>query len=202
MDLVLRCDNSTHARRFRGVPRARGFSQLELLVVVLILAVLAALLVPALAGARRSAQSVNCISNLRQIALGFQQYASVNGGRLPDPPAVNLSWEAVILNFVGDPAVYRCPGDDELAPSIGSSYDWRDTGDPVTTLAGRFITDSKVPNPVLVYDCLPDWHRKGKMNAAFLDGSATSVDTRTCLADLMTPIRSASGQPTQSRTPR
>jgi prepilin-type processing-associated H-X9-DG protein len=201
MALVLRCDNSTHARGPGGVPRARGFSQLELLVVVLILAVLTALLVPVLAGARRSARSVNCISNLRQIALGFQQYASLNGGRLPDPPAVNMSWEAVVLKYVGDAELYKCPGDDELAPSIGSSYDWRDTGDPTTTFAGRFITDSKVPNPVLVYDCLPDWHRKGKMNAAFLDGSATAMDTQTCLTDLMTPLRAPSGPPAQSRKP-
>jgi prepilin-type processing-associated H-X9-DG protein len=202
MALVLPCENSTHLRRPGGAPRARGFSQLELLVVVLIVAVLLALLVPVVAKVRRSARSVNCLSNLRQTALGFQQYASDNGGRLPDPPAVNLSWEAVILKYVGDPEVYKCPGDDELAPSIGSSYDWRDTGDPATTFAGRFITDSKLPNPVLVYDCLPDWHAKGKMNAAFVDGSASPMETRVCLTDLMTPIRGPSGQPAQSRKPR
>jgi prepilin-type processing-associated H-X9-DG protein len=202
MSFVLLRETRAYTVRPTGAPRARGFSQVELLVIVLIIAVMLALLVPVFAKVRRSAQSVNCISNLRQIALGFQQYASDSGGRLPDPPAVNMSWEAVVLKFVGDAEVYRCPADDELVASIGSSYDWRDTGDPTTTLAGHFITDSKIPNPVLVYDCLPDWHAKGRMNVAFLDGSAASMDTQACLTDLMTPLRSASGTPAQSRAPR
>src|SRR5438128_9159162 len=75
----------------------RGFSLVELLVVMFILVVLIALLLPVLTRVRKSANSVNCVSNLRQIAVAFQQYASGNRGRLPDPLASDMSWEAAIL---------------------------------------------------------------------------------------------------------
>jgi prepilin-type N-terminal cleavage/methylation domain-containing protein len=169
-------------------PGARGFTQLELLVVVAILVVLAGILLPAVAKVRRTARSVNCISNLRQINLAFQRHATDQGGRLPDPLAADKPWEGILLSYVGASGVYRCPSDDELADVLGSSYDWRDTGDPATTLAGAQLTDVK-SDTVIVYDSLPGWHATGKMNAARGDGSALSMDATECLTNLMTPLR-------------
>src|SRR5688572_31792143 len=63
-----------------GRSGARGFTQLELLVVVAILVVLAGILVPSVAKVRRTARSVNCISNLRQINFAFQRHAMDQGG--------------------------------------------------------------------------------------------------------------------------
>jgi type II secretory pathway pseudopilin PulG len=169
-------------------PAARGFTQLELLVVVGILVVLAAILVPAIAKVRRSAQSVSCISNLRQINLAFQRFALDHGGRFPDPLALDKPWETILLPHVGGSGAYRCPGDDELADVLGSSYDWRDTGDPATTLAGAQLTDAK-DDTVIAYDSLPGWHAGGKMNAARGDGSVLSMDAGECLKNVMTPLR-------------
>jgi prepilin-type N-terminal cleavage/methylation domain-containing protein len=169
-----------------------AFTLLELLVVTLIIGVLAALLIPAIANVRRHARSAQCLSNLHQLAVGFQQYAFASNGRLPDPLAADLSWETTLSPYVsGGANAFACPADDELAASLGSSYDWRDTGDPATTLAGRSFTDTRIPNPVLVFDALPDWHKEGKMNAAHLDGSAESMDTQACITNLMTPLRSS-----------
>src|SRR5207247_2440437 len=73
----------------------RAFTLTELLVVVGIVAVLIALLLPALSKARASGQSVSCLSNLRQIMMAFHLYAGDNKQRLPDPAAAEQSWESL-----------------------------------------------------------------------------------------------------------
>lgn len=71
--------------------RARriGFTLIELLVVISIIALLIAILLPALNGARASARSVACLSNLKQIAIAQQTYENDHGhytaARYSDP---------------------------------------------------------------------------------------------------------------------
>ena len=60
--------------------RTRAFTLIELLVVIAIIAILAALLLPGLARAKQQAQGAQCISNLKQLTLGWVMYSGDNRG--------------------------------------------------------------------------------------------------------------------------
>ncbi len=90
----------------------RGFTLIELLVVIAIIAILASLLLPALSRAKEQAQGAQCMSNLKQLTLGWTMYAGDNREYL----VVNgdENFEPTILNPTQNPQ--WCPGrEDELA---------------------------------------------------------------------------------------
>ena len=86
-------------------PGFYGFTLVELLTVIAIVAILATLLSSAIAGAKRKARQAACTSNLRQISLAFNMYVDDEGARPANLPYL------VSAKYLRNPLVLRCPED-------------------------------------------------------------------------------------------
>jgi len=88
---VLRSFSDLSSEALQGRRMERGFTLVELLVVIAIIALLMAVLLPALTKARRATKRVVCMSNMRQLITAWMAYAEnndgkiVNGGQHPVP---------------------------------------------------------------------------------------------------------------------
>ena len=77
------CTLETTSRANAGGHARRGFTLVELLVVIGIIAILISVLLPSLAAARRSANSVKCLSNLKNLHNAFLMYAADHKNSMP-----------------------------------------------------------------------------------------------------------------------
>lgn len=134
--------------------RVRGFTLVEILVVVTIIAALLALAVPIYQNAQDKANSTTCKSNLSQIAKNFILWKERNKGRWPRGEAQSGVRFLLLLHRDGmiegkDSDVFLCPGTDDInwIPDVsnepGTAYeDWDDLDpDATVSYAGRDVAN-------------------------------------------------------------
>ena len=101
----------------------KGFTLIELLVVMAIIAILAAMLMPALQRAREAARRTSCLNNVKEVGAALAMYEKDHGEIPPHSNAHNHcwsyvcsnedSWEKLYPGYVGSASLYWCPSDSE-----------------------------------------------------------------------------------------
>ena len=109
--------------RLPGVKSA--FTLIELLVVIAIIALLTAILMPALNKARHQAKKLVCSSNMRQMGVALNTYFFNSDDHLPDSSChtsdPNAYWIKILSKYTGEKLLLRCPGDKTKADNF---VDW------------------------------------------------------------------------------
>lgn len=132
---------ATASRSGRRTNPAAGFTIVELLVSIAVVAVLISLLLPVIGRARESARRTECLSHLRSLGQAIAMYRGANGDLLPyaarpvdarlgdlDPlPALAAYLDAPVPSLDADGRVisappYLCPSDDSIGPERGCSF--------------------------------------------------------------------------------
>jgi len=170
----------------------RAFTLIELLVVIAVIALLMGILLPALGSARDSARSLQCITNLRTLAISTDQYADDNRGILPRSSHSAgfsvLPWAASLY----EPLTGR--------PFEGTSYSWENAGwwDATNTLyrCPHDRRESPIEQPGLPFS-MPALSYG--MNVYF-ELTGAEIDPSRSSRSTMAPFRKLSASPRPSAT--
>lgn len=135
-----------------------AFTLVELLVVIVILTVLAAMILPAMAGTRTNTKAAQCMNNVRRLTSAWQMYTSDNVDWFPTLLVANfMDWGlsndntnsarlidasfSPIARYIQSPDLFRCPADSyQSASQIAANFRPRVMSVSANAILGRTVT--------------------------------------------------------------
>jgi len=155
--------------------RKSGFTLIELLVVIAIIAILAAILFPVFAKVREKARQNACLSNMKQLGLGFAQYTQDYDEKFPcglfQAAAAGgnsgCGWAGQIFPYIKSNQVFQCPDDsttvipayDQVVMSYAMNQNFDATGGNKAGVATEAQFDAPASTIALaeVTNCVTNW---------------------------------------------
>jgi prepilin-type N-terminal cleavage/methylation domain-containing protein/prepilin-type processing-associated H-X9-DG protein len=160
-----------------------GFTLTELIVVIAVVAILAAIAFPVTSHVAQAGKATACISNLKNLGAALNLYLGDHNEIMPtlqagrtsisqDVPTIDNTLNA----YVNDPRVFACPGDTKgIATATGTSYLWNNAlnGQSITHLQFFFSKGLNSEIPIFLDKEAFHPYAANKVNILYADGHAS-----------------------------
>ncbi|MFH1061480.1 MAG: type II secretion system protein [Candidatus Omnitrophota bacterium] len=134
--------------------RTKGFTLVELLVVMAVIVMLAGLLLPALGRAREQGRRTSCMNNLKQIGLGIAMYRLDNDDKFPhdgsgSTTSLNLLYDTAnpVDGYIDNLKIFKCPSTNSAIPATPGAGDYTYTTPNLTTdISSTVVCEDNIGN--------------------------------------------------------
>lgn len=161
----------------------RGFTLTELIVVIAVISILAAIAFPVTSHVVQAGKATACISNLRNLGAALNLYLGDHKEIMPTLEAgrTSIAQDVPVIDntlnaYVSDPRVFACPGDTKgIAAATGTSYLWNNAlnGQSITHLQFFFSNGQPSQIPILLDKEAFHPYAANKVNILYADGHAS-----------------------------